>query len=278
MDGAHVARDVAATTADFATGARRDGTRAVPVEMPIEIVYAPVPFAVMMATPADLEDFALGFSFTEGIVDSAADVRDMRVTDVEGGIRLELSLAADKMQRHLARGRAISGRTGCGLCGISDISALPQAEPAPERRTVSLGAIDAALRALDAAQPLNALTRAVHGAAFADLDGRLVAVREDVGRHNALDKLIGALLRAGQNPADGFIVITSRCSFEMVEKAARFGAHTLVAISAPTSLAIERAQRYGLSLVALARRDNAQIFNASAQILDASVSVDRATR
>eukprot|EP01037_Dinobryon_pediforme_P028433 gene28433-31713_t len=171
------------------------------------------------------------------------------------------------MQRHLARGRALSGRTGCGLCGISDLSALPQAEPAPRLEPVALAAIHVALGALEAAQPLNAQTRAVHAAAFANLDGHIVAVREDVGRHNALDKLIGALLRGGQDPADGFIVITSRCSFEMVEKAARSGAHTLVAISAPTSLAIERAQRYGLTLVALARSDSARIFNGSGKAM-----------
>ena len=276
MDDVPVARDVPTTIAVFASDERIPDTRAVPVEMPIEVVFAPVSFAVMMATPADLEDFALGFSFTEGIVDSAADVRGVRGLEAEGGMRLEISLVSDKMQRHLARGRALSGRTGCGLCGISDLSALPQAEPAPRREPVALAAIHAALGALEAAQPLNAQTRAVHAAAFANLDGHIVAVREDVGRHNALDKLIGALLRGGQDPADGFIVITSRCSFEMVEKAARYGAHTLVAISAPTSLAIERAQRYGLTLVALARSDSARIFNGSDLIFGGPSSVDQA--
>jgi len=164
----------------------------------------------------------------------------------------------------------MSGRTGCGLCGIADLGSLPSAGPAPDLRAVRLEAIRAALGALDAAQPLHAATRAVHAAGFADADGQLLAVREDVGRHNALDKLIGALLRASVDPAEGFIVITSRCSFEMVEKAARLGAHTLVAISAPTSLAIDRATKYGMALVALARTDSVQIFTAPERILGVS--------
>ena len=236
-------------------------TRDVPVETPVNIVYAPVPFAVMMATPSDLEDFAYGFSFTEGVIASAADIRSVVIEEEERGLRLVVTLAGDKMQAHLARARNIAGRTGCGLCGIDDLASLPHARaPQGEAPVIDKAAIARALHALDAAQPLNALTHAVHGAAWCGLDGALHCVREDVGRHNALDKLIGALLRAGAKPQDGFFLITSRCSFEMVEKAAAFGARTLIAISAPTSLALERAQAYGMTLVAVARADGALIF------------------
>ena len=239
----------------------RAGERSLAVETPVNLVYGSVPYAVMMTTPSDLEDFAYGFSLTEGIVAAADEIRSARVEDGEGGLRLLVDLVPGRLREHLARKRAISGRTGCGVCGIDDLSALPMAEPRQAGGTrVGLGAISLALAALGDAQVLNHETRAVHAAAWARLDGSLVAVREDVGRHNALDKLIGALIRAGTDPADGFLVITSRCSFEMVEKAAHFGAAVLVAISAPTSLALERARLHGITLCAIARSDNLTVF------------------
>ena len=242
-------------------------TRAVPVETPVNIVYAPVPFAVMMATPADLEDFAYGFSFTEGVVSAASDIRSVEIEEEERGLRLVVTLAGDKMQSHLSRARNIAGRTGCGLCGIDDLKSLPRARAqAGAAPVIDKAAIARALAALEKSQPLNALTHAVHGAAWCGLDGALHAVREDVGRHNALDKLIGALLRASAKPDAGFFLITSRCSFEMVEKAAAFGARALVAISAPTSLALERARDYGMTLIAVARADGALIFNGGDRI------------
>ncbi|WP_409568127.1 formate dehydrogenase accessory sulfurtransferase FdhD [Methylobacterium sp. E-066] len=244
------------------------GTRALAVESPVNLVYGSVPHAVMMATPADLEDFAYGFSLTEGIIESADEIRATRVEAGADGLRLHVELAPGRLREHLARKRAISGRTGCGVCGIEDLAELPRAEmrDAPDVR-VALPAIARALQGLDAAQVLGAETRAVHAAAWARLDGTLVAAREDVGRHNALDKLIGALMRAGTDTADGFLVITSRCSFEMVEKAARLGAAVVVAISAPTSLALERAKAHGITLCAIARSDTLTVFTGAERLV-----------
>lgn len=241
--------------------------RALAAEAPVNLVYGSVPHAVMMATPADLEDFAYGFSLTEGIVDSVDEIRATRVEMAEDGLRLHVDLAPGRLREHLARKRAISGRTGCGVCGIEDLAQLPRAggRAASEVR-IALPAIARALSELDRAQVLGAETRAVHAAAWARRDGSLAAVREDVGRHNALDKLIGALMRAGTPADEGFLVITSRCSFEMVEKAARLGAAVIVAISAPTSLALERARSYGLTLCAIARADTVTVFTGAERL------------
>jgi FdhD protein len=235
--------------------------RAIAIETPVNILFGGIPFAVMMTTPADLEDFAVGFALTEGIIKSLDDIRGVEIARAEQGLKVDIALAGERMTAHLARGRAISGRTGCGLCGIEDLAHLPAAKaPLPKTKPIDPAAIKAALSALDKSQPLNAATRAVHGAAWCDRTGALIALREDVGRHNALDKLIGALVRAGASAHDGFFVITSRCSFEMVAKTEVFGAATLVALSAPTSLAIERATASGITLIAIARADQAMIF------------------
>ncbi|GEP00927.1 formate dehydrogenase accessory sulfurtransferase FdhD [Methylobacterium haplocladii] len=239
----------------------RADSRSLAVEMPVNVVYGSVPYAVMMTTPADLEDFAYGFSLTEGIVEGAGEIRSTTVESGEDGLRLLVDLAPGRLREHLARKRAISGRTGCGVCGIEDLASLPLAAPRSGKGPdVAVAAIRTALDGLHAEQHLNRETRAVHAAAWARLDGSLVAVREDVGRHNALDKLIGALMRAGEDPDGGFLVITSRCSFEMAEKAASFGASVIVAISAPTSLAIERARRHDMTLCAIARSDTLTVF------------------
>ena len=252
----------------YAAAVARPGTRALAVEAPVNLVYGSVPHAVMMATPADLDDFAYGFSLTEGIVESADEIRSTRVEAGSDGVRLHVELAPGRLREHLARKRAISGRTGCGVCGIEDLAELPRAalRDTPDVR-VGLPAIAKALAGLDAAQVLGAETRAVHAAAWARLDGTLMAVREDVGRHNALDKLIGALMRDGTQPTDGFLIITSRCSFEMVEKAARLGAAVIVAISAPTSLALERAEAHGLTLCAIARSDTLTVFTGAERLV-----------
>ncbi|WP_409566738.1 formate dehydrogenase accessory sulfurtransferase FdhD [Methylobacterium sp. E-005] len=245
----------------YTSDAVRPGERALAVESPINLVYGSVPHAVMMATPADLEDFAYGFSLTEGIIEEAAEIRETRIEATPDGIRLHVDLAPGRLREHLARKRAISGRTGCGVCGIEDLTELPRAEmrAVPDLR-IPLPAIARALTGLDAAQRLGVETRAVHAAAWARLDGELSAVREDVGRHNALDKLIGAMMRTGTASDQGFLVITSRCSFEMVEKAARLGAAVIVAISAPTSLALDRARAHGITLCAIARADSVTVF------------------
>jgi len=236
-------------------------TRAIAVEAPIQIAIGGSPFAIMMATPQDLEDFAYGFALSEGIAERIEDIRGVEISRVEEGWRAAIALTAGKLHAHLARKRAISGRTGCGLCGIQDICDMPS-----PRRVLNSGlpiepaAIGAALNELERRQPLNERTRAVHGAAWCANDGRIVLAREDVGRHNALDKAIGALWRAGVDVGGGFFVITSRCSFEMVAKAAIFGASTLVSLSAPTSLALDRAREFGVALIAVARADKALSF------------------
>lgn len=237
--------------------------RAIAVEAPVQIVIGGSPLAIMMATPRDLEDFAYGFCLTEGIVERIADIRGVEVEGAAEGWRVAIALTSDRLKTHLARKRAISGRTGCGLCGVEDFKQLPA--PKPRRlhsRPVDPSAVGAALAQLDSRQPLNRLTHAVHAAAWCRRDGSIAVVREDVGRHNALDKTIGALLRTGVDPDSGFFIITSRCSFEMVAKAAIFGATTLVAVSAPTSLALEWARDFGVTVLAVARGDKALSFDA----------------
>jgi FdhD protein len=236
-------------------------TRAIAVEAPVQIVIGGAPFAIMMATPRDLEDFARGFALTEQIVQSLDDIRAVEVEPLDAGWKLKIALSGERLQAHFARGRAISGRTGCGLCGIEDFSQMPSPRPPLQPQApIAPDAIRAALSELEARQPLNEATRAVHAAAWCGRDGAIVLVREDVGRHNALDKTIGALARGAIAPDSGFFVITSRCSFEMVAKVAIFGAGTLVSVSAPTSLALERARRFGVRLIAVARRDQALCF------------------
>jgi len=249
----------------FADESHRNASRDAPVEMPVNIIYAPVPFAVMMTTPQDLEDFAVGFSFTEGIIEAIDDIRSITVEDSERGLKLIISLSSEKLQRHLARSR---DRTG-------SIDSRDLTAPAPNGAVpVTPQAIRRALDDLSKAQALNAITGAVHAAAWCGRDGGILAIREDVGRHNALDKLVGHLLRGKADPLNGFLVITSRCSYEMVAKAAAFGARALVAVSAPTSLAIERAQRFGITLVALARDDSALIFHGAVPDGDTIVTGD----
>jgi FdhD protein len=254
--------EVEACSFSYASGAGRPAfRRALAVEAPIGIVIGGAPFVVMMATPRDLEDFAHGFLFTEGAAERAEDIREVATEEAKLGWRIRVTLTGVGLAAHLARRRAIGGRTGCGLCGIEDLSQLPSPRrPVDPAAPIEPSAIGAALAELENRQPLNALTRAAHAAAWCDRDGRIVLVREDVGRHNALDKAIGALRRAGAGADAGFFLITSRCSYEMVAKAAAFGAGTLVSVSAPTSLALALAQEYGVSLIAVARADKALSF------------------
>ncbi|MBV1701268.1 MAG: formate dehydrogenase accessory sulfurtransferase FdhD [Hyphomicrobiales bacterium] len=245
--------------------------RTVPVEMAIRIVYAPVPYAVMMASPQDLRDFVFGFSLTEGVIDRADDIRAVEISRLDAGIEIRVTLASDSLTRHLGRARAMTGRTGCGICGIEDMKHLPNAPlRAKSGPPVQVRAIHRALLALEDGQKLNLATHAVHGAAFVDMNGEILVLREDVGRHNALDKMIGAAMQQKVDAGGGFVLITSRCSFEMVEKAAMFGARCLVAISAPTSLAIERAKQHDMGLMAIARPDGGIIFHNAAMFADAS--------
>ncbi|WP_249681003.1 formate dehydrogenase accessory sulfurtransferase FdhD [Roseococcus pinisoli] len=256
-------REVTARRVPATGGPVQEVARLVAIEAPVGLVYGFQPYAVMMTTPADLEDFAIGFSLTEGIIRSPVDIRGLSVEEGADGMTVTIDLVPDRLHALLAnrRLRNTVGRTGCGVCGVEELAALPLAERrGGQGEAIAPEAIHRALEALAGGQPLNAATRAVHAAAWAGSDGELRLLREDVGRHNALDKLIGALLRSGTDPAEGFIVITSRLSFEMVEKAAAFGAGTLVAISAPTSLALDRARRHGMTLVAIAREDGHMVF------------------
>jgi FdhD protein len=229
----------------------------VPVERPVAISFLGIGYAVMMATPTDLEDFAYGFARAERLIDDAADLTGIEIREEERGVLLGIELVSERHDRVLARVRHRVGESSCGLCGIENLEQalrpLP-ALPAPAR--IEPAAIFRALDAIRAHQPLNAETGAVHAAAYCDAQGEVVAAREDVGRHNAFDKLVGHCLREGRDTGAGFAVLTARCSYELVEKAALAGVRMLVTISAPTSLAVERAQEAGLTLVALARPDS----------------------
>ncbi len=223
-------------------------------EVAVALVYNGVSHAVMMATPCDLEDFARGFSLTERIVEKPSEIYDIEVEPVGRGIEVRLDIATHRMLRLQERRRSLAGRTGCGLCGVESIDAAMRPAnlvgPAPP---VSREAIERAMAALPAEQRINQVNGATHAAGWARPDGSLVAVREDVGRHNALDKLGGALAKAGAPQAGGFVVVTSRCSYEMVHKAAALGATVIAAVSAPTSLAIETAEQAGIGLAAFVR-------------------------
>ncbi|MEX0808191.1 MAG: formate dehydrogenase accessory sulfurtransferase FdhD [Dongiaceae bacterium] len=233
----------------------------VAAEVPIALSYNGRSHVVMMGTPSDLEDFAVGFSLAEGIVDDVDEIEDIACSDSGKGMRVSVAIPPAWAARIENQQRNLAGRTGCGLCGVTTIEQalrpLPTIPPGP---SIAASAIAAALDDLPRHQSINRETGAVHAAAFADRDGTLLVVREDVGRHNALDKLTGALARAGIDPSDGFAIVTSRCSMEMVQKAATVGFPLLVAISAPTSLAIELAEGCGLTLVAFARGGGFNIY------------------
>jgi len=230
-------------------------------ETPVVVVYNGVPHVVMMATPSDLEDFALGFSLTEELIRSPADFRSVDIVRYSQGIELQVTVAPECDAVIAGRNRRLTGRTGCGICGSDSIAAVLK-----ERRRVATGvaiqpeAIQAALQALAGRQALNAVAGAVHAAAWASLQGDVDLVLEDVGRHNALDKLIGALVRRGTEPAAGFVVVTSRASFEMVQKTVVLGASLLAAVSGPTGLAVRVAEQSGLTLVGFARKGQLTVY------------------
>jgi FdhD protein len=234
-------------------------------EAPIGILYDGRPHAVLMATPADVEDLAVGFTLSERIA-LAGQIDGVAVEVVAEGVQVDVRLTAEgRKGRARARVRTMEGRSSCGLCGVQRLAAAVRPlEPLAATAPVTRAALEAALDALDEAQTLGRLTRACHAAALADADGKLILIREDVGRHNALDKLIGAAARQGLEGA--ICLVTSRCSYEMVEKAAIAGFPILVAISAPTALAIRKAQEANLTLVALARADGCAVFTGGERI------------
>ena len=245
---------------------RASGTKAaarmVPEETPVALSYAGTTHAVMMATPADLEDFAVGFSLTEGVIASADEIEHIAIEEAGAGIDIQLRLKDEANRRFEARRRRLAGPVGCGLCGIESIDeAMRSVAPvAAAELVLSSTEISKAVRLLTKQQPMHAETGAVHAAGFYVPGQGIIAAREDVGRHNALDKLAGALTRSGTNGATGIVVITSRVSVEMVQKAAQLGSSMIVAVSAPTALAIRTAEGAGMTLVALARGDEFDIF------------------
>jgi FdhD protein len=251
---------------DGATASRE--TAPVAEEVPVAFVYGGKPHVVMMCTPADLEDLAVGFTLSEEVVDRAADIGRIEVVRHARGIEVQVELPPGAHARLADRTRALAGRTGCGLCGIDAIDgAIRVPRPVASDATFARAALTRAGDALAAQQPVNAATRAVHAAAFADAAGALVVVREDVGRHNALDKVIGALARANIAADRGFFVVTSRASYELVQKAAVAGAPLLAAVSRPTGLAINFADAAGLTLVGLLRGPSANVYTHPARLV-----------
>jgi len=223
-------------------------------EVAVALQFNGVSHAVMLASPLDLEDFAVGFSLSEGLIDRAADVHDIEPEETCDGIVLHVDIASRCLVRLKERKRTLAGRTGCGLCGVESLAqALPRVEQRVAPLALDVNSLSRALQGMRAMQALQSATGATHAAAWCTADGSVQLLREDVGRHNALDKLIGALARARQDATRGFFAVTSRASYEMVQKTVSAGVGVLAAISAPTALAVRSAEEAGLCLIGFAR-------------------------
>jgi FdhD protein len=245
----------------WSAGTLSQAEDAVAEEMPIALVYHEVPHVVMLATPADLEDYAVGFTLSEGLVANMAEIRGVTVSYGQGVADVHISVAWERFTALLQRRRNLAGRTGCGLCGAETASdAIREVAAVPAGVSVSAAQLHRAIEELKGRQPINARTGSVHAAAWVLPDAGIQLVREDVGRHNALDKTIGALARTGADFAAGYMLITSRASYEMVQKCATMGIPMLVALSAPTAFAVRLAQQAGLTLVAFARTDRHVVY------------------
>lgn len=258
----------------FTANGRSQGRRVVPEETPVAFTYNGNSYAVMMATAQDLHDFAVGFSLTEGVIASEADIEKLDIIAHDMGVELQMRLLADRADAVAARKRALAGPTGCGLCGVESLEealrVLPQIVVEGSYRA------DQVMEAIASIAPLQALnkqTHAVHAAAFWTPNKGIVVLREDVGRHNALDKLVGALARGGIDVRTGVVVLTSRVSIELVQKAAAIGAPVVAAISAPTALAVRSAGFAGITLIAVARDDGFEVFSHPDRIVMERASV-----
>ncbi len=230
-------------------------------EVPIALHYNGQPHVVMMATPSDLDDFALGFSLSEGIIAKASELASINVRELLEGMIVDVTIPIKCAEAIATRQRNMTGQSSCGLCGTQSLADAVRQPPAVGRgATINVESLHRALAALPNQQPINALTGATHAAAWIDDDGEIVLVREDVGRHNALDKLIGAMVRDGINVGSGAVIISSRASYEMVQKAATAGISIVVAISAATALAIQMAETTGVTLIGYARKDRHVIY------------------
>ncbi|QJT19369.1 formate dehydrogenase accessory sulfurtransferase FdhD [Aeromonas sp. 1805] len=252
-------------------GVTTDSAMQLPCETPVALVYNGIAHSVMMCSAADLEDFAIGFSLSEGIIDSLLDIHDIEQQSACRGIELHITLANRCVHRLKEKRRTLAGRTGCGICGSESLEQVVRAQPRlPDSQRFAVGHIDKVLAALRPLQLLGQSTGATHAAVHVDDEGNILAIREDVGRHIALDKLVGHLQRSGRR--DGAILVTSRASFEMVQKCASAGVEILLAISAATELAVERAERTGLTLVGFCRPGRAEIYSGRQRILLASAA------
>lgn len=242
-------------------GVTSRGARLIPEETAIALTYNGGTYAVMMGTPLDLHDFAVGFSLSEGIVRSPGEIGSCEIVPLDEGVEVRMWLAPDRAARLGERRRHIAGPTGCGLCGIESITeAMRRPAPVPNGQAFAPDDILAAMASLAPRQALNIETRAVHAAAFWTPGRGIVALREDVGRHNALDKLAGSLALEQLRASEGMVLLTSRVSVEMVQKAAVMGAAMVVAVSAPTALAVRMADAAGMTLAAVARADGFEVF------------------
>jgi FdhD protein len=245
----------------FSSHGAQSQTRVVPEETPIALTYGRNTHAVMLATPADLEDFAVGFSLSEGLIKTADDIKALEIVQSDIGIELRMDLSDEESSNYSRKRRTLVGPTGCGLCGLESLTEVSKPLPKVESEIcLSPTMIVGALELLFPAQEFNHRTRAMHAAGFWSPSCGMMAVREDVGRHNALDKLVGALARKKIAGRSGVVAISSRVSVEMVQKTARLGAGILVAVSAPTALAIRTAEACGITMIAVARGEEFEIF------------------
>jgi FdhD protein len=249
------------TARAYHNGTATKTTRMIPEEVAVAFTYDRATYAVMMATPADLEDFAIGFTLSEGIVGCVDDITSLDIMVVEQGIECRMTLENAAQARVASRRRRIAGPVGCGLCGIESLEEAARSIPqVTSSLTVTAEAIMEAIRTMPHLQTLNRKTHGVHAAAFLDSSDGSLILREDVGRHNALDKLIGAAAQASMPGGRGAVLMTSRISIELIQKCAMLGAPILVAVSVPTAHALRAAEKAGITLAAIARNDGFEVF------------------